>query len=260
MTLTIDQILAMINSVFWPFVRIGAMFAAAPILGARSLPVQYRVLAALLIAWIITPLIPSSPSIQAFSGEGMMITVTQVIVGVAMGFILQMVFGAIVVAGQTLATSMGLGFAAAVDPQNGVQVPVVSQYFLILATLVFLALNGHLVLIETIVESFFLFPVGPVTIPENLPMQTVLWISETFQGRTAHRAACGRSHFVGEFSIWGDDESSPAAQHFCGWLPGHDSGGFHHDDAQPPRFPAEVFRLTRARICSDAGALWVIYG
>ena len=59
-----------------------------------------------------------------------MITVTQVIVGVAMGFILQMVFGAMVVAGQTLATSMGLGFAAAVDPQNGVQVPVVSQYFL----------------------------------------------------------------------------------------------------------------------------------
>ena len=82
------------------------MFAAAPILGARSLPV-HRVLAALLIAWIITPLIPPSPSIQAFSGEGMIITVTQVIVGVAMGFILQMVFGAVVVAGQTVATSMG---------------------------------------------------------------------------------------------------------------------------------------------------------
>ena len=160
MTLTIDQILAMINSVFWPFVRIGAMFAAAPILGARSLPVQYRVLAALLIAWIITPLIPASPAIQAFSGEGMMITVTQVMVGVAMGFILQMVFGAIVVAGQTMATSMGLGFAAAVDPQNGVQVPVVSQYFLILATLVFLALNGHLVLIEVLVDSFRSMPIG----------------------------------------------------------------------------------------------------
>ena len=182
MALTLDQILAIINSVFWPFVRIGAMFAAAPISGARSLPVQYRVLAALLIAWMITPIIPASPGIQAFSAEGMMITAVQVVVGVAMGFILQMVFGAIVVAGQTMATSMGLGFAAAVDPQNGVQVPVVSQYFLILATLVFLALNGHLVLIETIVESFFLFPVGPVSIPENLAMQTVLWISETFQG------------------------------------------------------------------------------
>ena len=99
-----------------------------------------------------------------------------------MGFILQMVFGAMVVAGQTIATSMGLGFAATIDPQNGVQVPVVSQYFLILATLVFLALNGHLLLIETIVESFYLWPIASGGLPENLAMQTVTWISAVFKG------------------------------------------------------------------------------
>ena len=182
MTVTADQLIMFVNSLFWPFVRIGAMFAAAPVLGARSLPVQARVLMALLVAWILLPILPPAPAIQAFSAEGMMITITQIGVGVAMGFILQMVFGAIVVAGQTIATSMGLGFAAAVDPQNGVQVPVASQYFLILATLVFLALNGHLVLIETIVESFFLFPIGPASLPENMAMQTVMWISEMFKG------------------------------------------------------------------------------
>jgi flagellar biosynthetic protein FliR len=105
-----------------------------------------------------------------------------VVIGVAMGFILQMVFGALVVGGQAIATSMGLGFAATIDPQNGVQVPVISQFFLILATLVFLALNGHLVLIETIVESFYLWPIGSGPLPENLAMHTVTWIAEVFKG------------------------------------------------------------------------------
>jgi len=77
---------------------------------------------------------------------------------------------------------MGLGFAATIDPQNGVQVPVISQFFLILATLVFLALNGHLVLIETIVESFYLWPIGSGPLPENLAMHTVTWIAEVFKG------------------------------------------------------------------------------
>jgi flagellar biosynthetic protein FliR len=120
--------------------------------------------------------------VHALSAEGFLITAEQVAIGVAMGFILQMVFGAMVVAGQTIATSMGLGFAATIDPQNGVQVPVVSQYFLILATLVFLALNGHLLLIETIVESFYLWPIISGGLPENLAMQTVTWISAVFKG------------------------------------------------------------------------------
>ena len=99
-----------------------------------------------------------------------------------MGIILQMVFAAVVIAGQTIATSMGLGFAATVDPQNGVQVPVVSQYLLILATLIFLSLDGHLILIETLVKSFELFPVGLQPWPENLPGHVMNWISHIFSG------------------------------------------------------------------------------
>ncbi|MGB1537515.1 MAG: flagellar biosynthetic protein FliR, partial [Pseudomonadales bacterium] len=81
-----------------------------------------------------------------------------------------------------IATSMGLGFAATIDPQNGVQVPVVSQYFLIMATLVFLALNGHLILMETVVESFYLWPISAGALPENMMMHVVTWISEVFKG------------------------------------------------------------------------------
>jgi len=182
MIFSADELVSFVNGVFWPFVRIGAMFMAAPIFGSKSLPIGPRVLLTLMIAWVIFPLLPPIPVVSALSVHGMLITIQQVVIGVAMGFTLQMVFSAMVVAGQTMATSMGLGFAATIDPQNGVQVPVVSQYFLILSTLVFLALNGHLVLIETIVESFYRWPISAGLIPENLAWQTVSWISEVFKG------------------------------------------------------------------------------
>jgi flagellar biosynthesis protein FliR len=182
MTLTPDQLIGFVNMVFWPFVRITALLMASPLFGARTFPVRQRIILGMLVAILISPLLPAVPAIQAFSVEGMLITAQQVVIGVAMGFILQMVFGALVVGGQAIATSMGLGFAATIDPQNGVQVPVISQFFLILATLVFLALNGHLVLIETIVESFYLWPIGSGPLPENLAMHTVTWIAEVFKG------------------------------------------------------------------------------
>ena len=182
MIFSADELVSFVNGLFWPFVRIGSMFMAAPIFGSKSLPIGPRVLLTLMIAWVIFPLLPPIPVVSALSVHGMLITIQQVVIGVAMGFTLQMVFSAMVVAGQTMATSMGLGFAATIDPQNGVQVPVVSQYFLILSTLVFLALNGHLVLIETIVESFYRWPISAGLIPENLAWQTVSWISEVFKG------------------------------------------------------------------------------
>ena len=131
---------------------------------------------------MVRPFVEIPAGINAFSVPGMLVTVTQVFIGLTMGIILQMVFAAVVIAGQTIATSMGLGFAATVDPQNGVQVPVVSQYLLILATLIFLSLNGHLILIETLVKSFELFPVSLQPWPENLPGHVMNWISHIFSG------------------------------------------------------------------------------
>jgi flagellar biosynthetic protein FliR len=182
MAFTPDQLLGYVNLLFWPFVRISAVLMAAPLFGARTFPVRQRILLGFIVAVLVAPVLPPVPAIQIFSALGMLITAQQVVIGVAMGFILQMVFGAMVVAGQTIATSMGLGFASTIDPQNGVQVPVVSQYFLILATLVFLALNGHLVLIETVVESFYLYPIASESLPENMLILVATWIVEVFKG------------------------------------------------------------------------------
>jgi len=182
MNITGAELTSWLASVIWPFMRIGAMFAAVPIFSARSVPVRIRILLAFFIAWVLAPVIPKLPVIDLISAEAVLISVYQVLIGLAMGFILQMVFSAFVIAGQSIAMAMGLGFASMIDPQNGVQVPVVSQAFLIMVTLVFLALNGHLLLIEVLAESFQRLPVGPFVISHDGLWQLVSWGSNMFVG------------------------------------------------------------------------------
>lgn len=182
MNITGAELLSWLSALLWPFMRISAMFVAAPIFSARSIPVRIRVLFAFFIAWVLLPVIPKPPVVDLISGEALIISISQVIIGAAMGFILQMVFSAFVIAGQSIATAMGLGFASIVDPQNGVQVPVISQAFLIMATLVFLALNGHLIFIEVLAKSFQSLPVGAVFPSQDALWQLVNWGSDMFTG------------------------------------------------------------------------------
>ncbi len=182
MSVTDAQLITWIASLIWPFIRIGAMLAAAPMFGARTVPVRVRIGLAFILAWTVVPLIPPAPPVDPFSAEGLLITVHQVLIGAAMGFVLQMVFSALAQAGEAIAMSMGLGFAAMVDPQNGVQVPVVSQYYVVTATLIFLTLNGHLVLFETLIESFSTLPVGAGGIEREALWQLALWGGHMFAG------------------------------------------------------------------------------
>ncbi len=182
MNITGAELMSWMATLLWPFLRISAMFAAAPILSARSVPIRIRVLLAFFIAWLLVPVIPEPPTVDLISGEALVISVYQVLIGVAMGFILQMVFAAFVIAGQSIATAMGLGFASMVDPQNGVQVPVISQAFLIMATLIFLALNGHLLFIEVLANSFHNMPIGEFSPSPEALWQLVIWGSDMFAG------------------------------------------------------------------------------
>lgn len=182
MNFTGADLMTSLTTLLWPFMRISAMFVAAPIFGARSIPVRIRILFAFSIAWLLGPVIPQPPIVELISGEALIISISQVLIGVAMGFILQMVFAAFVIGGQSIATAMGLGFASIIDPQNGVQVPVISQAFLIMATLVFLALNGHLIFIEVLAKSFQSMPVGPFAPSQDALWQLVIWGSDMFTG------------------------------------------------------------------------------
>lgn len=182
MNITGVELTSWLASLMWPFMRIGAMFSAAPIMGSRSLPVRVRIILSFMIAALLAPVIPEPPVVDLISAEALLISVYQVFIGLAMGFILQMVFAAFVIAGQSIAMAMGLGFASVVDPQNGIQVPVVSQAFLIMVTLIFLALHGHLLIIEVLAESFTLLPVGPLVPSSDALWQLLTWGGNMYAG------------------------------------------------------------------------------
>lgn len=174
------QLVGWAEGYYWPFLRISSLLLASPIFSASSFPVRARVLLAVFITALVVPALPSIPSVDVLGAEGLLIALQQVMIGLAMGFVIQMIFASVVIAGQSLAMTMGLGFAMSVDPQNGVQVPVLSQLYMILATLVFLAVNGHLLLIQFLVDSFTYLPIGLSGWRDDFGLDVVLWASQMF--------------------------------------------------------------------------------
>jgi flagellar biosynthetic protein FliR len=122
------------------------------------------------------------PEVEALSLPGLFISLQQILIGFAMGFTLQRVFGALMIAGETIAMSMGLGFASMIDPNNGVSVPVIAQLLVIIGTLLFLALGGHLMLIQLVVSSFQSLPISPTGIERESFIAIVNWGSQMFIG------------------------------------------------------------------------------
>lgn len=164
-----------LTALLWPFLRIGAMLMAAPVFGARNVPVSARALLALMLALLVTPLLPPLPAVDPLTAAGLLIALQQIGLGLAMGFILQMVFSTLAQAGEAMALSMGLGFASINDPQNGLSVPVVSQYYVIIATLVFLLLDGHLAAFGILVDSFTRLPIGVEGLDADSLWRIIVW-------------------------------------------------------------------------------------
>lgn len=154
------QLLTWLQQYFWPFVRVSAVFMLAPVLGARNVPARIRLSLALLITLMIAPLVQLDTPMTMFGGDWFRCLFEQLAIGLCMGFVLLLVFEAVVLGGELIAYSMGLSFAQLADPLRGASTPVVGQFLLILTTLLFLAAGGHLVLIELLVRSFRTLPVG----------------------------------------------------------------------------------------------------
>jgi flagellar biosynthetic protein FliR len=122
------------------------------------------------------------PALEMFSYDGFLVTIQQVMIGLITGFVLQLVFAAVVFAGQAVALSMGLGFSTMVDPQNGQQVPVVAQFYTMTTTLIFLAMDGHLLLIQILMDSFTSLPIGTDGIAKAGIWSIITWSSHMFTG------------------------------------------------------------------------------
>ncbi len=160
MSFSYPEFLQLVGLYFYPFVRIGAMLSIIPIFGIRAVPTRSKIILSVFLTLVIAPTISLPPPTDPFSWQGILFIVQQILIGVAMGVIFLVVFQAFVVAGHLIAMGMGLAFAQMVDPATGVNTPVVSRYFTIIATLLFLALNGHILVIQVIADSFEYLPIG----------------------------------------------------------------------------------------------------
>lgn len=182
LTISTGQLEAWMALYLWPFFRIGACLMVAPIFGATFVPPRVRLVLAGALTLLVAPLLPAQPAVSPLSAEGLVITGQQVMIGVALGFVVQLIFDSLAMGGQLLANSMGLSFAFNVDPQRGASTPVLGQFYMILATLVFLALNGHLTLIEQLVEGFRTMPVGIDGLGADGLWTVTKWGEQIFRG------------------------------------------------------------------------------
>lgn len=160
LSITSAQLDAWLAAFMFPLMRILALVATAPVFNNVALPRRVRLGLGVALAAALVPVLPPLPSISPGSGIGLAVLAQQILIGTALGFVMRIVFSAIDVAGELIGLQMGLSFAVFYDPQSNAQSAAVAQFLGLLATLVFLALNGHLMLLSLLAQSFTLMPVS----------------------------------------------------------------------------------------------------
>lgn len=158
--LTTAQLDAWIAAFVFPLARILALIAAAPPFSNAAVPMRIKLALGLGISLALLPALPPIPPVSPASGTGLLILAQQMLIGYAMGFAMRLVVAAIDFAGEVIGLQMGLGFATFYDPDSASQTPVVAQYISLFGTLILLAINGHLMILATLAQSFVLLPIG----------------------------------------------------------------------------------------------------
>ena len=182
MVISGSELTAIVGSFLWPLFRISAVVMTAPVFGAKTVPSRVKLMVSLALTIVIVPMLPNMPEVDVFSLQGLYVTANQILIGIAIGFTTQLVFSAIIMAGQIIAMQMGLGFSIMVDPQNGMQAPVLSQFYIIYVLLVYLSLNGHLVLIQIVMDGFETLPIAVTGLSADSIWQIMTWGRYIFSG------------------------------------------------------------------------------
>lgn len=158
--LSSEEWLLWLNTFLWVLIRMIGLMTTAPVFGHRAIPPRIKMCLAIAITFLIAPTLPPSPTVNPSSISGIMILAEQFIIGAAMGLMVQIVFASVTLAGEVASMTMGLGFAAFFDATTQGTTPVLSQFLLLITTVIFLSLNLHLVLLEVLANSFTLLPIG----------------------------------------------------------------------------------------------------
>lgn len=160
LTITFAQLQGWMVLFLWPFFRLTAFMLTAPLLGHSAIPRTVKIGLAALITFVIAPNLPPMPNVPIWSWPGLGVIVEQIVIGAALGLVLHVMFSAVLAAGDFIGLQMGLAFATFVMPGTGTNTMILSRFFYLIALLMFLAMNGHLMVIETLAFSFNALPIG----------------------------------------------------------------------------------------------------
>ena len=202
---------------FFPFFRIAGVLMVAPVFGARLVPVRVRIALAVAATVLLGPILPAAPPFELTFATAVVV-MQEVMVGMAMGFCLQMIFDALIIAGQTIAMGMGLGLATMIDPQRGVSVPVVSQFFVIMGMLIFLSLGGHLATMRLIADSYSLVPLGSPFAADGV-WQLVTWGGQMFAGAVRIALPAATALLIANIAFGVMSRAAPTLNLFAVGLP-----------------------------------------
>lgn len=159
MELVFSQLLALLHTLWWPFCRILAMLSAAPVIGENMVPISVRVLLALALAIVMLPIAQIPVPLDPFSLHGIVVTANQALIGFVLGLAFHMTMAVIMVLGYLVSSQMGLTMAVMNDPMNGTSSDVISSLLYLLFIVVFFSIDGHLVLVSVLGESFHTWPI-----------------------------------------------------------------------------------------------------
>ena len=173
--------MAWLTPVLWPFLRVLALFTAMPIFGQRTVPTRVRIALAFFIALAAAGTAPPPPAVALDTPVAVLLVVQQLIIGFSLGFAVRIVFAAVEFAGEIIGLQMGLNFAGFFDPVTASQVTAASSFFSTMVAFLFIAMNGHLLVIQAVVESLTAFPVGPEPFKFLATVRPETWGTEVFR-------------------------------------------------------------------------------
>lgn len=174
------QLDAWLGMFIFPLSRILGLLASAPIFNNAALPARIRLVAGLVITFALAPALPALPAISGGSWLALAVMFEQILIGVLMGFALRIAFAAIDVAGELIGLQMGLSFAVFFDPVHGGQTPVITELLGLLTALTFLGMNGHLLALSVLAESFSLLPISTQPFHASAFSSLLTWSATLF--------------------------------------------------------------------------------
>ncbi|WP_100403050.1 flagellar biosynthetic protein FliR [Bacillus sp. FJAT-42315] len=152
-----DELLPKLSVFLLIVVRVSAFFVTMPLFSYRTIPAMHRIGFSVVLSWMMYYTL-DVPSLE-INGEYFILIIKEALVGLLIGLVAYMILSAIQIAGGFIDFQMGFAIANVIDPQTGVQSPLVGQYLYMFSLLLLLAINGHHLILDGIFYSYQFIPI-----------------------------------------------------------------------------------------------------